>query len=161
MHDIHGRGDPACYDERSGSGHRGASRPARDVAFAPSDLTVCLVRPGDARRAGRVRRKPGRPPCRRVVRGGRGTTIHGTSAPAAATGTTPTTGTRIPASGWPARLHARAGGITVPPGVPRVRSGAVMMSGCGDSPPEDGASFGSRGGGRRFSLRRVGREAMD
>jgi len=58
-----------------------------------------------------------------------GTTIPGTSARAAGTGTIPGTGTTTPASVWPARLHARAGRVTARPGAPRLRPGAVMMSG--------------------------------
>jgi RNA-directed DNA polymerase len=63
-----------------------------------------------------------------------GTTIPGTSAPAAGTGTIPGIGTRTSASEWPARLHAkrghaRAGRVTARPGAPRLRPGAVMMSG--------------------------------
>jgi len=81
-------------------------------------------------------RRPGRPPAGVWCAAGPGTTIQGTSARATATGTTPTTGTRTPVSGWPARLHAhvgraRVGRITVRPSVPRVRSGTAMMSGAG------------------------------
>jgi hypothetical protein len=75
-----------------------------------------------------VARKPGRPPAGVWCAAGPGTTIQGTSAPATATGTTPETGTTTQASAWPARLHARVGGITVFPSVPRVRSGTAMMS---------------------------------
>ena len=74
-------------------------------------------------------RRPGRPPAGVWCAAGPGTTIQGTSARATATGTTPATGTRTPASGWPARLHARVGRIKVRPRVSRVRSGAAMMSG--------------------------------
>ena len=73
-------------------------------------------------------REPGRPPAGVWCAAGPGTTIQGTSAPATATGTTPETGTTTRASAWPARLHARVGWITVRPSVPRVRSGAAMMS---------------------------------
>ncbi len=74
-------------------------------------------------------REPGRPPVGVSSAAGPGTTIRGTCAPASATGTTRTTETMRSGSVSPARLHARAGGITVPSGVPRVRSGAAMMSG--------------------------------
>jgi hypothetical protein len=80
-----------------------------------------------ASRAGR--RKPGRPPVGGSSAAVPGTTTTGTAAPATATGTTPETGTTMPASVWPARLHARAGRITVRPGAPRVGSGTAMMSG--------------------------------
>ena len=73
-------------------------------------------------------REPGRPPAAGSCAAGPGTTIQGTSAPASATGTIRTTGTTMPVSAWPAPLHARAGEATVPPGVPRVSSGAAMMS---------------------------------
>ncbi len=73
-------------------------------------------------------RQPGRPPVVGSCAADPGTTIRGTSAPATATGTRPTTGTTMSASAWPARLHARAGGIMVPPGAPRVSSGTAMMS---------------------------------
>ncbi len=73
-------------------------------------------------------REPGRPPVGVSSAAGPGTTIRGTCAPASATGTTPRTETMRSVSVWPARLHARTGGTTVPPGAPRVRSGAAMMS---------------------------------
>jgi RNA-directed DNA polymerase len=73
-------------------------------------------------------RQPGRPPVVGFSAAVPGTTIRGTSAPASATGTRPTTATTMSVSAWPARLHAGAGGITVPPGAPRVSSGAAMMS---------------------------------
>jgi RNA-directed DNA polymerase len=73
--------------------------------------------------------KPDRPPVCVSCVAAPGTTTHGTSAPDPATGTTPATGTRTPASGWPARLHARAGRVKARPGAPRLRSGTVMMSG--------------------------------
>jgi retron-type reverse transcriptase len=76
-------------------------------------------------------RKPGRPPVCVSCAAGPGTTIQGTSARGTATGTTPETATRTTASAWPARLHAGAGRTRVRPGVPRVRSGAAMMSGAG------------------------------
>jgi RNA-directed DNA polymerase len=75
------------------------------------------------------RRKPGRPPVGASSAAVPGTTTPGTAAPATATGTTPETGTTMPTSGWPARLHARADGIKVPSGAPRVSSGTAMMSG--------------------------------
>ena len=60
-------------------------------------------------------RQPGRPPdvSSAAVPG---TTIRGTCARPSATGTTPETGTTMPASGWPVRTHAGAGGFTDPPG---------------------------------------------
>ena len=73
-------------------------------------------------------RQPGRPPVGGFCAAAPGTTIPGTSAPATATGTTRTTGTTTPVSAWPARLHAGAGRITIPPGAPRVSSGTAMMS---------------------------------
>jgi RNA-directed DNA polymerase len=74
-------------------------------------------------------RKPGRPPVCASCAAAPGTTIHGTSAPALATGTTAATATTMRASAWPARLHARAGRVTARPGAPRLRSGTAMMSG--------------------------------
>jgi retron-type reverse transcriptase len=85
--------------------------------------------PATFARARSSRRKPGRPPVSGSSAAVPGTTTRGTSAPATATGTTPETGTRTPASAWPALLHARAGGIKIPPGAPRVSSGTAMMSG--------------------------------
>ena len=75
--------------------------------------------------------KPACPPVCAPCAAVPGTTIRGTSARATATGTTPGTATRTTGSGWPARLHARAGRVKVRPGVPRLRPGAGMMSGAG------------------------------
>ena len=80
-------------------------------------------------RFGRTLAEPGRSPLRGSCAAVRGTTIQGTSAPATATTTMSETGTTTSASVSPAPLHARAGGITVPPGAPRVGSGAAMMIG--------------------------------
>jgi RNA-directed DNA polymerase len=73
-------------------------------------------------------RQPGRPPVVGFCAAVPGTTIRGTSAPASATGTRPTTATTMSVSAWPARLHAGTGGIMVQPGAPRVSSGTAMMS---------------------------------
>ncbi len=102
----------------------------RDGWFDPARSAGC--RP--------VRREPGRPPLCVSSAALPGTTTRGTSAPATATGTTPETATRTRASAWPARLHARAGGITVPSGVPRVRPGTAMMSGAARRHPLETAS---------------------
>ena len=80
-------------------------------------------------RFGRTLAKPGRSPLCGCCAAVRGTTIQGTSAPATATTTNRRTATTISVSVSPALLHARAGGITVPPGAPRVGSGAAMMIG--------------------------------
>ena len=74
-------------------------------------------------------RKPGRSPVGGSSAAVPGTTTTGTAAPATATGTTPETGTTMPVSAWPARLHARAERIMVRSGAPRVGSGAAIMSG--------------------------------
>jgi len=86
--------------------------------------------PGLHARFGRTLAKPGRPPAGVCCTAVPGTTIQGTSAPACATTTTAETGTTTLVSVLPAPLHARAGWITVPPGAPRVGSGAAMMTGC-------------------------------
>jgi retron-type reverse transcriptase len=64
----------------------------------------------------RPRRRPVRPPAVSSA-AVPGTTIQGTCARPNATGTTPATGTTMPASGWPARTLARAGRFKNPPGV--------------------------------------------
>jgi retron-type reverse transcriptase len=74
-------------------------------------------------------RRPDRPLLRASSAAAPGTTIPGTSGRAAGTGTIPGTGTRTSASVWPARLHAGTGRVTARPGAPRLRPGAVMMSG--------------------------------
>jgi RNA-directed DNA polymerase len=74
-------------------------------------------------------RQPGGPPPCVCCAAAPGTTNRGTRAPATATGTTRTTATTMSVSACPAPLHARAGWITVPPGVPRGSSGTVMMRG--------------------------------
>ena len=60
-------------------------------------------------------RKPAGPPAVSSA-AAPGTTIRGTRARPNATGTTPETGTTMPASVWPARTHARAAGFTDPTG---------------------------------------------
>jgi len=80
-------------------------------------------------RFGRTLAKPGRSPLGGFCAAVPGTTIQGTFAPATATTTSSATATTMPVSALPAPLHARAGGITLPPGVPRVGSGAAMMTG--------------------------------
>ena len=75
--------------------------------------------------------KPGCPPVCASCAAVPGTTIRGTSVRASATGTTPGTATTTTVSGWPARLHARAGRIAVRPGEPGLRPGTAMMSGAG------------------------------
>jgi RNA-directed DNA polymerase len=74
-------------------------------------------------------RRPDRPLLRASSAAAPGTTIPGTIARAPGTGTIPGTGTRTSVSVWPARLHARTGRVTDRPGAPRLRPGAVMMSG--------------------------------
>jgi RNA-directed DNA polymerase len=78
-------------------------------------------------RFGRTLAKPDRSPLGGSCAAVPGTTIQATSAPATATTTSRTTATTMSVSVLPAPLHARAGWTTVPPGVPRVGSGAAMM----------------------------------
>jgi len=80
-------------------------------------------------RFGRVLAKPGRPLSGGFCAAVPGTTVQGTSAPATATTTRPTTGTTTSVFVSPAPLHAGAGATTIAPGAPRVGSGAAMMSG--------------------------------
>jgi retron-type reverse transcriptase len=68
-------------------------------------------------------RKPGPSPAAGCCAGAPGTTIRRTSVPPTATGTTPATGTTMPASGLPVRPHAGAGASTDTPGVPRCVQG--------------------------------------